>query len=559
MKVIERRLAGSIAFAGVLTTFAITPMSNYDPISLVKMFTLTTLAFWCLGLVATQIDAVKVYFPKPVLVFLASFLFWMLFVVLFSDSPINQQIWGSFGRNTGALTYLSLTLLLATTISLSQLSSFEKIVKSFIFTSIPMTIYCIIQVIGKDPVSWSSFAPFGTLGNINFLSAFFGMTSTMIVILLFDSSRSGIVRFSLLVLVVVDLWITLKTGSIQGFMVFVAGCTVATFLFLYKSGKMKLLIWPFLMLVLVSSYLVVTGLFNKGPLARLLYQPSTTFRGDYMHAGWAMTLKFPVFGVGMDSYGDWYRQMRGLISTTRTNPERTANTAHNIFLDISSNGGFPLLFFFLAILMFALLTAIKFFRNSTQIDLLYLAVFSTWVAFVVQALISINQIGVGIWGWILTGVLIGYPRAKEIHSLNPKVNAVKGRKPKKSQELIPPRTLLTGVASLSLGAIAAFIPINADMKYFQATKVRALDQIKASTENLGATAFHRELALQAAMAIPAEPQAYEIAKDLVKKYPRSFFGWRVLASLSVTPAAEKAEALSRMRMLDPFNPNIPQS
>ena len=102
-------------------------------------------------------------------------------------------------------------------------------------------------------------------------------------------------------------------------------------------------------LFLLTSF----ALFNKGPLAPLIYQISIQLRGDYMHAGWEMTTLNPFFGVGMDSYGDWYRQARGEITTLRGSAERISNSAHNIFLDISSNGGFPLLISYLAILSIA--------------------------------------------------------------------------------------------------------------------------------------------------------------------------------------------------------------
>jgi len=62
-----------------------------------------------------------------------------------------------------------------------------------------------------------------------------------------------------------------------------------------------------------------------------------------MHAGIAMLLNNPLTGVGIDSYDDWYRAERGIISALRTSLTRTANSAHNISIDIAAGGGFPLL------------------------------------------------------------------------------------------------------------------------------------------------------------------------------------------------------------------------
>ena len=256
----------------------------------------------------------------------------------------------------------------------------------------------------------------------------------------------------------------------------------------------------------------------------------------------------------MDSYGDWYRQLRGDISTNRTNPERTANTAHNIFLDISSNGGFTLLAIHVGLLSLALYSAISYFRKIPNVDIFYLAVFSAWCAYQVQALISINQIGVGVWGWIFTGVLIGYPR---VVTSTPLGSDKSGKRERKVKALLPASAALHAIFGGAIGLGLAFVPFNADLRYYSALQTKALDQIVKSTKSVGATMFHRELSLQAAMQIPAEPQAYEIARELVREYPRSFFGWRVLASISVTPELEKIEALQRMKELDPYNKAIP--
>jgi hypothetical protein len=44
-------------------------------------------------------------------------------------------------------------------------------------------------------------------------------------------------------------------------------------------------------------------------------------------------------GVGLDSYGDFYRPFRSLEAVTRTGPQRVTNTAHNIFLDVTTGAG----------------------------------------------------------------------------------------------------------------------------------------------------------------------------------------------------------------------------
>jgi len=293
-----------------------------------------------------------------------------------------------------------------------------------------------------------------------------------------------------------------------------------------------------------------------GPLASFVYQPSVIFRGDYIHAGWEMTLTNPIFGVGMDSYGDWYREARGEISTLRTGPDRVANTAHNIFLDISSNGGVLLGAAYVALIIFALYSGIKVLGTNFRSNSYFKVIFAVWVAYQVQALVSINQIGVGVWGWMFSGVLIGISLlAKEIDSKSPEKKYAVRRRESRAQN-ISARQLLVGVLGLAFGMTLSAIPLNADMRYRAASDKGDLAEMRAATSLLGSTEFHRELVLDFAMRNNLAPEIKDLAEELVRDYPRSFFGWRVLSVASLNTDELRFQALERARALDPFNPDL---
>ena len=129
----------------------------------------------------------------------------MISTLLFSGAPFDQQFWGMFGRNTGFLTYFTLLIFLVSCALIQSVDFYRKIVNSLVITAIPMTLYCLIQVAHMDPVGWSLYAPFGTLGNINFSSAFFGLTSIACTSLLFEKSISKVVRISMALMVLTDL------------------------------------------------------------------------------------------------------------------------------------------------------------------------------------------------------------------------------------------------------------------------------------------------------------------------------------------------------------------
>ena len=50
---------------------------------------------------------------------------------------------------------------------------------------------------------------------------------------------------------------------------------------------------------------------------------------------------------------------------------------------------------------------VKAFRNPSDSAKPLLALFSVWVAFQLQSLISLDQLGLSIWGWVLGAAIIG--------------------------------------------------------------------------------------------------------------------------------------------------------
>ncbi len=551
------RVTQTLLFISPLITLAVNPWTNYDPISLPKMLVLCCGAFAVLGVLLINLKSVIETFPKVPLFISGTFLFFMSLSVLFSGAPLSQQFWGSFGRNTGFLTYFSLLILLLAFIWIRSSQVYLRLAWIFVLTSVPMTIYCMVQISGNDPIPWSEFNTFGTLGNINFLSAFLGMTSVGLFGFALDNSIKPLIRFSMLTLALIDLVIISSTGSIQGPVIFSVGIAILLLFPIMNLKKFRLIAFAtFSSFSLAFVYLLLQALSNAGPLAKIIYQPSVVFRGDYIHAGWEMTTKYPVFGIGMDSYGDWYRAARGQISTLRTGPDRVANTAHNIFLDISSNGGVLLGISYIALILFTLISALKIFKGAHRNRTEFKVIFSVWVAYQVQALVSINQIGVGVWGWAFTGALIGmYYMHTDSESrviekpFRNRSKDFRGRPMKASH-------ILAGFLGLSIGVGLAAIPLNADVKYRAASDKGNLTEMRKATNAIGSTEFHRELVLDFAMRNNLGPEVKEIAQELVQKYPRSFFGWRVLSVAALSTDEERLRALNVARQLDPFNPDL---
>jgi len=274
-----------------------------------------------------------------------------------------------------------------------------------------------------------------------------------------------------------------------------------------------------------------------------------------MHAGWQMTTDHPIFGVGMDSYGDWYRQARGEITTLRGSADRNSNAAHSVFLDISSNGGFPLLISYIAILLIVVIVAFRTYRAlGKTYDPVFVSLLATWLAFNFQAFISINQIGVAVWGWILSGCLYGYSRSRIGILQGEQEKSLDKRKLK--GKLLPAKSGLLTFTTAFIGLVLAGIPQQADSKYFTASKAGDLDQIVSASSTFGATAWHRNLAIDFALSQNNNVRAIEIAKEAQTEYPNSFWPWKAIYLLPESQPSDRAAALVKLKELDPFNPEF---
>ena len=553
LEVVRRRIAFLVAFCAAAVTLLISPGTSLDPINLIKILALGAIGFALIPLTIIVARHSKDGNLRLLYLIALAFVGWMLIVVLVTDSPVNQQIWGVFGRNTGMFTYFSLTAVLVAAATVQLQSRHALLVRSLLFTSIPVLVYAIIQTIGRDPVAWSQMAPFGTLGNINFSSAFFGMSAVAMTAIAIGPNLRLSFRLLLIALVVIKIMIVGLTGSIQGLMIYVAGTAVALYFFVVSKPKLRSFRIPYLALSGIGFLSAGAGLLNQGPLARFIFGETVLFRYDYWYAGWMMTLRNPVFGVGLDSYGDWYRELRGEVATLRTVPDRITNSAHNIYLDISAGGGFPLLFLYLAMLGLAFASILGHLRQKREFDTTFVVLASVWVAYVVQAGISINQVGVGVWGWAITGALIGY-RRQSVPS--ERRNREADKKLKSSTDQLPVIASLSSILSFAIGFSFAFIPYQADARIRDAQESGSLSSVFSASKSLGATAYHLELALDLAIQANDVGQAQAIMNELLVRYPRDFMAWRVKQTLATSTLTEREEAYRRLLELDPYNPDI---
>jgi hypothetical protein len=483
----------------------------------------------------------------------------MLFSVVSSESPISQNLYGSYGRNNGFLTYLFLASIFVSALALRISTNFESVITALLFAGIINISYCLWVIMFGDFIGWTN--PYGnilgTLGNPNFIGSFLGIFFTAYLAFALSKSSSKVMKLSLLVVLPVTSFEIYDSHAIQGRVVAVLGVGILGFLLIRsRFGNMATI--GYLIAASIAGLFALLGALQIGPLTNYIYKTSVSLRGQYWLAGWNTGESYPITGVGMDSFGDWYRRSRDLHALELPGVNTVVNAAHNVPLDMFAFGGWPLLLTYISIMGFAGLAAVKLIIRNKAYNPILAVLVTAWVGYQVQSMISINQIGLAVWGWLLSGALIAYERSNRSETIEPIQLANQPRK-KTQSRTIEPQPLLIGLAGGVIGLLIALPPLTADGKWRGAQLVRT---VQALEESMQANYFNPQNSMRYLTNIQTLEQSslfelsHKYALEAVNWNPENFELWKVLYFIRDSTAQEKELALENMKRLDPLNPDV---
>jgi O-antigen ligase len=275
-------------------------------------------------------------------------------------------------------------------------------------TGVIFASYAFMQTTGKDFIKWNNpyNAIIGTVGNPNFASALMAIMGVVTFTIFFLRQLHLIYRIAAGSLSVIFMLLIIQSNSRQGILSFLIGVGIFLIIWLFQKGKY----FGFTALVggVVISISAILGMLQKGPMQDLLYKDSVSVRGYYWRAGIEMFQQNPLFGVGMDRFGAYFKEYREVGYPLSYGFEITSTNAHNTFIQFFATGGLLLGVTYLVLNGFILWQGIVSLKNLRGVNRIYLSgLLSAWIAFHSQSLISIDNIGVSIWGWVLGGAIIG--------------------------------------------------------------------------------------------------------------------------------------------------------
>ena len=551
---LESSLGRVLGWGLIAATLLVTPLWSLDPINPIKMLAVVPMGFMCLGLILANRRVIAWSKYKFVITFTSAFIFWQFLVVFISGGQFYQQLFGSNGRNTGLFTYIAFSLIFVGSTFASSQDVMKRLILVIYIVGLASLAYGVIQALGGDPFDWvNPYSPvFGFLGNPNFQSSLLGVLGAIAFAQLFVKGLKIQFKTLILLYLIVTLYVIKDTASQQGFLVLSLGLAIVVGLYLLNLNRNFGIGYG--VISVIGFFIVLFGTLNKGPLGSLLYKDSVTYRGDYWRAGWNMTVNHPIFGVGMDSYGDWYRRSRTLAATLRRGPDTTSNAAHNVFLDISSYGGFPLLIIYLVLVVLVVISGIKVLKRNKEFNPVFVGIFAGWIAFQAQSIISINQIGLAIWGWVLSGLIIGY----EINTRNtsPEAPTVKKSRMAGKPAQASAGSVVAVFIAFVLGVLVGMPPYVASAKYKSALETSNPQAIQEAAY-IWPLDYSRMIQVASTLnENKLEAQGLEVALDATKKFPDNYLVWATLDAMKNSSAEQKAQAQKEMKRLDPLNPNL---
>ena len=559
-KSIDNAIAWLLLFAGPVVTIFLIMSGVTDPVNVTKMLMMVPIAFCLMGIVLTQWRDLRAKEVRTVLMVSGLVAIALITSVVFSRAPLPQLLFGNYGRNTGLVTYLSFLFIFLSASLVRQRNFSRNLLRALMIAGVVNVIYCFVALTWKDPLPWNNTYGniLGTLGNPDFISAFLGIIFTVCVSWLVAKSSNWKLRLFSLVTGLLAIYEAKKSHAIQGLAVAAIGIAIIGYFFVRSWISNKLATIGYSAAVGILGFMALLGALQKGPFTHFIYKTSVSLRGEYW-AGAINTAKdHPIFGVGLDTYGDWYRFERRPSSIILPGPNTIVNTAHNVFLDVLASGGLFLFVAYLLLVGLSVIAIIRVMRRKRQYDATFVALTAAWIGYQAQSAVSINQIGLAIWGWLLGGALVSYEVCTRELQVNSQVI-----KPKKSKRIsrfesssMPASSVLFGAVGGFIGLLLVLPPFMADSRWYGALRGQKVELVQQAALAWPMDSNRLANAANTLAQNKFNSQALLVAREAVKFNPRSFDAWNVLSAIETIPPSEKVNAIKRMKELDPLNTEI---
>ena len=338
-------------------------------------------------------------------------LVYLISAIVNSQSPASLFL-GGYQRNYGLATILALSLLFI--LSANMKLDLEKYLNyGLLSTLVLANIYGYLQYFDLDPLPWTN--PFDavslTLGNPNFSGALFGMLSVVVFAKIITSKKASY-KLAYLVLLSSTIFLGFQTKSLQSQLLLIS--SILVFLFIYSLGEVSRLFKLIRYSSLALFSLGVVGLISIFGFSgfsqlkdRIFFQGSIPQRLDYWQNGINIWQDNLLFGVGADQFQRYAALYRTPEQIVRDGNMVIPDKSHNVLIDHLANGGViaGLIWLTFVIAIYFVLFAVVKGGHKNRVVISILA--GIWSAYVIQSLISPDQILLSVIGYSSAGLIVG--------------------------------------------------------------------------------------------------------------------------------------------------------
>jgi len=416
-------------------------VQSQDPFNSPKFWGLILFAAILIGYIFTS----KINLSDPDSTFLrgivALCIFYLLVMLVSSFFAYSWQvaIFGDSFRRNGLLTYIGFVTFFIASALFVRFENVMIALKIVFFSGLCTGLYSLIQITGHDWVKWSvTDQIISTFGNTNFSGAGMSIFAIIVFGLMIINFKHRMSFFIYTSIFTVLIYSVLQTNARQALIMLVLGISTFMSLFLYRRNKK---IWrQSLIFMTFMIFLTALALFKIGPLQSFIYKSSISVREFYWRAGFEMFKHNPILGIGPDQYGTFFKEYRNPGYPLAYGWGITSSNAHNVLIQNFATGGIFLGITYLLLQVLVGYRALKLIKltSGTQ-QVIATLLFSAWIAYEAQSLVSIEFIGVSIWGWVISGALVGLSFQNQV---------IKVSNPRHSVELNFPRLVITFVMLL---------------------------------------------------------------------------------------------------------------
>ena len=272
----------------------------------------------------------------------------------------------------------------------------------------------------------------------------------------------------------------------------------------------------------------------------------------------------PIFGVGIDRFGEYYRQYA--VQNQVVQGQITDN-AHSIYLQLLATGGLiifiPYLLLILLITFIGLKSLIKF-QGEEKFKIG--AFFGIWLGTISLNFVTVDNLGVGVWFWITGGVLVSVASSNGQSSTAKQEQVERVSRKKVARPVIAESTFpITYIASFLLVVLVLVTTVPALGKssalynfkknassYTTQTYISAL---VSESEGAGNDPQYLVQLANLAFTQNAINEAFVMIDQINKVDSRSYYG-NYFAAFALEALNKRSEAIKyreRLKELDPWN------